>query len=820
MIVSYNILQDFFDDKLPDPKKLADILTMHSYEVESFKEHDNDFIFEIDILPNRAHDSLSHRGVAKELSVLLNFKLKDKNEKIQFKTQNTKNKLIIKVEDEKLCRRYIGRIFENIEVKPSPDWLVKKLESIGQKSINNIVDATNFIMFYEGQPLHAFDLDKLKNKSDSIEINIRRAKNGEKITTLDKQEVKLSDDILVISDENNPLAIAGIKGGNIAEVDEHTKNIVLESANFEPTNIRLTSRKIGIRTDSSQRFEGSLSPALAGIGIDEVSKLILNIAGSNKTKIGEKVDFYPREFGTYKVGVSLYRINKVLGIEMKEDKLISIFKKLGFEYEKVNSIKKVLDIAPSLLKTPYKYGASVLHDAPKLFDCSSFMAYLFVQGGVSIPRMSVDQYFYGSEVKKEDIKPGDIIFSNTGEGKSFDKSIEFMPGFKVKEGIDHNGLYLGDGKVIHASRYNGDGQVEIENLDESKLFKNIIGIRRMVDNSEDKFVISVPVERLDIRIEEDLIEEVGRIYGYENIIGKLPSVLDINPPLNKEFFYKDVIKDILVDSGFSEIYTYSFVENGNKKEHVELLNPLANNKSFLRHNLSDEFLYKLDSNAYNGELLNIDKVKIFEIGKVFNKKLAESPAVSEEKTILGIGIRHLSRKAKPKDAESPAVSGEKKELIQILEKIFSELKISYEIEEDKITVSGNEVGKISDSIIEIDLDTIFGFIKKDFELKYIYDKALDIKYKKISKYPFISRDISLFVSPETEDLEVLKIIKENSGNMLANVYLFDTFEKDGKKSLAFRVVFQSYEKTLEDNEVNEVVDKLHKKLEEKGWQIR
>ena len=184
MTISYNWLQSFFEETLPAPEKVAEILTAHAFEVESFEKKSGDTVFEIDILPNRAHDCLSHRGVAKELSALLNLPIRDLETKFPRALGNlvSKSGLIIKIEDEKLCRRYIGRMIEEVNVGPSPEWLKERLLSIGQKSINNVVDATNYAMFHLGQPMHAFDADKLA----SHDIIVRAARDGERITTLDK----------------------------------------------------------------------------------------------------------------------------------------------------------------------------------------------------------------------------------------------------------------------------------------------------------------------------------------------------------------------------------------------------------------------------------------------------------------------------------------------------------------------------------------------------------------------------------------------------------------------------------------------------------
>ena len=222
MKISYNWLK-WYIPEVPTAEKLADVFTYHLAEVEGVEQKGSDTIFDINILPNRAHDLLSHQGIAKELASLLSIPYVDPTPK--YKVPESKpTGLRIKVEPQELqqCRRYMGRIVRNVSVGPSPDWVKEHLESIGQRSINNVVDGANITMYDSGQPIHAFDLDKVTGM-----LVVRMAREGEEITTLDNKQIKLRPADLVIADEKNVLAIAGVKGGKIAEVDEQTKNIML-----------------------------------------------------------------------------------------------------------------------------------------------------------------------------------------------------------------------------------------------------------------------------------------------------------------------------------------------------------------------------------------------------------------------------------------------------------------------------------------------------------------------------------------------------------------------------------------------------------------
>jgi phenylalanyl-tRNA synthetase beta chain len=330
MLISYNWLQNYFEEKLPTPEKVAEGIIFHSFEVEEIEKVGEDTIFEIKILPDRAHDCLSHFGIAKEISAIFNLKLKDKNYKI-FESKPTK--LEIKVESDK-CLRYMGRIVRDIKVGESPIWLKEKLEAIGQKSINNIVDAANFVMFDLGQPIHCFDLDKLQ----SPKIFIRNAKKGEKIITLDKKEIDLDESILLIADKEYPLVIAGIKGGIKAEVDENTKNIVTEVANFDAISTRKTARKINIFTDAVKRYENEISPEFCEKTMNEITDLIFTLVGG---EVEDIKDIYSIKSKTDIVLVSVGYINKYLGTDFSIKEIENVWQRLCFEYEEENGEFKI-----------------------------------------------------------------------------------------------------------------------------------------------------------------------------------------------------------------------------------------------------------------------------------------------------------------------------------------------------------------------------------------------------------------------------------------------------------------------------------------------
>jgi phenylalanyl-tRNA synthetase beta chain len=639
MKVSYKWLDEYFDKKLPAVEKIVAVLTMHSQEVEGIEKINDDYVLDVKVLPNMAHHCLSHRGIARELSVLLNLPMKDYSR--EFKAVVVKKSdldLLVKIEDQKGCRRYIGRVMENIKILPSPEWLKHRLETLGQRSINNLVDATNFVMLELGQPLHVFDADKISGNT----IEVKRAQAGDEIKTLDGKQVILDESVLTISNDSKALAIAGIKGGTVAEINDQTKNIILEAANFDPVLIRKTAQKIKIQTDASKRYENELTPELCGEAMNILVKLILEIASTAETKVGESVDIYPTKFKRNSLGLSVDDIEKVLGLKIREEEIIDILRRFDFIYKK-------------------------------------------------------------------------------------------------------------DGKDI---------------------------------------IVEIPTERLDLKIREDLIEEIGRVYGYEKLPDKKIKSGEEKGKINKSFYYASQIKKILVENGFSEIYGYAFAEKGE----IELANSVALEKKFLRTNLTESLKNYLDFNARYSELIAMPQIKIFEIGKVFK--------IDDEHNNLILGIKTpLGTKRFKKDSEIL------NETVEIIEK-------NLEIKLTKINKEEN--------IFECDFDKIIEKLPepKDYDLT-MPEVDKDMRFKKISAYPFISRDIAVFVPENILPDKVLKIILEEGTDLIVRNRLFDTFKKDGRISYAFRLVFQSYDKTLSDEEINKIMTKIVAKLNtQKDWQVR
>ena len=351
MKVSKLWLDKFFDTPLHGAQTLADALTFHAFEIDGVdpvKPSDGhgveDWVLDVKVTPNRGHDCLSHRGIAKELSAVLNLPLA--NDPLASKSDllPKTTEVTLDIQRTVLCKRYIAGYIKGVKVGPSPEWLKRRLEAIGQRSINNVVDATNFVMFNTGQPLHAFDAGKL----GSLALGVRLAKDGEVMEALDKKKYTLKDSMLVITAGDKAVGIAGVKGGMPAAIDESTKDIVIESANFDGVSVRKTAQSLKLRTDASTRFEQVLSPELAAYGMQSVVELIQTLAGG---ELKGYADAYPEPQQPMYANVTVEKVNKVLGTTLTGADIADAFSRLGFAYKEESGVFEVqvpferLDIA-------------------------------------------------------------------------------------------------------------------------------------------------------------------------------------------------------------------------------------------------------------------------------------------------------------------------------------------------------------------------------------------------------------------------------------------------------------------------------------------
>jgi len=319
---------------IKNKKDLINKLNLHFFETEDAAGD----VLDISIPPNRFSDAASHFGIGREIAAILGVKYKEVGLPTCPPKLQRRREIKVVVEDKKLCPRYTAQYFENIKIGPSPKWMQKILIDCGLRPINNVVDIMNYAMLETGQPLHAFDYDKLKTKNSKLKaIIVRRAKKGEKITTLEDKTYELNEDILVIADSKEPIAIAGIKGGKKAEVDKNTKRIIVESANFNGVNIYKSSKLLKLPTDASLRFSHNISPELTIFGINRVSQLLQEVIGA---KAGPVIDVNFTKPRKRIIKFDLEKFNKFIGTNLDSKICQKYFERLGFKITRINADQK------------------------------------------------------------------------------------------------------------------------------------------------------------------------------------------------------------------------------------------------------------------------------------------------------------------------------------------------------------------------------------------------------------------------------------------------------------------------------------------------
>jgi len=326
MLISYNWLKSYIPE-IPDVDKLTEVITFNLCEIESVEKLPNgDTVFDLKILPDRAHDLLSHRGVAYEIAGLMGIQVWE-NSQFNYSKEVLKSNLKVEIQTPK-CRRYMGRIIRGVKIGPSPKWISDYLESVGQRSINNIVDATNMVLLGIGQPIHSFDLRKL----DSEKIVVRMAKEGDTLSLVgsEKLEAKPRETDMMITDGVKNLAIAGIKGGLDSGISDDTTDILIEVASFDAVSVRKTARRLGIQTDASKRYENDLSSELCDLAMKEISSFVL--AMNEDAEIEEIVDIYDKKQEERSISFTTEYIGKTLGVEIKDEDIKKILENYEREF--------------------------------------------------------------------------------------------------------------------------------------------------------------------------------------------------------------------------------------------------------------------------------------------------------------------------------------------------------------------------------------------------------------------------------------------------------------------------------------------------------
>jgi phenylalanyl-tRNA synthetase beta chain len=329
MKIVYNELKEFVD-LAAAPAELASRLSLAGVAIDSAEDTLAGPVLDAEVTANRP-DCLGHLGIAREVAAIYRLPLRPFHPELKEAAEKVDASVRVEIETPELCGRFTARVLRGVKVQPSPDWLRQLLESIGEKSINNVVDVTNYVMFELGHPMHAFDFDKIAEKK----IVVRRARAGEKLRTLDGAERTLTKEMCVIADPSRPISVGGVMGGADTEIGFSTRNILIECAWFDPISIRRTSKALGLRSEASYRFERGADPELADLASRRAAELIQQIAGGEL--LAGVVDVYPGRRAEGKIELSRKELLRVMGADVPDRDIESILSALGFHPVRVDA---------------------------------------------------------------------------------------------------------------------------------------------------------------------------------------------------------------------------------------------------------------------------------------------------------------------------------------------------------------------------------------------------------------------------------------------------------------------------------------------------
>ncbi|NTW27333.1 MAG: phenylalanine--tRNA ligase subunit beta [Candidatus Moranbacteria bacterium] len=643
--------------------------------------NNNDEILDIKVLPDRAHDAVSHVAMAREIVALENGEMDYDYDGLILPSKKAKN-LKIEIENKELCPRYIGAVLGNVKVGDSPDWMKVRLEACGIKAINNVVDATNYVMLELGQPLHAFDADVIGN-----EIIVRMGKKDEELVLLDGSSVKLTADDIIIANKEKALALAGIMGGKESGISTETKTIVVEAANFVALSIRKTRSRLNLFTDASGRFEKQLDPNLTEKALVRVIEILEHTAGAT---FEGSVDVYADKVKPWTIKLDLAYVDKLLGVSVPPKTSKTILESLGLKVQ----LKK------------------------------------------------------------------------------------------------------------------------------------------------DAIIAEIPTFRIDLKSQEDLIEEIGRLHGYDKVENIAPSVSVTAAKQNESRVFERALKNILTGQGFSEVYNYSFYGQRDANlcqlgsvKHLELEMPMNPEQSLLRISLIPNILKNIKEN-----LKNYSKFSIFEIGKVY---WPNGDVLPEEKTML-VGAMVVEKKsAKEEKMDKRHESGffQAKAVVDnvLLQlgitdhyydtfdgvPIETPLSLWHQSRSAEIKIIGSEksigfMGEINPFVLEqFDIRTRVVVFEFDGE-KLSEVSQNEREFTPIRKHPVVTRDISLIAQRDVRIDEILMIIQQAGGDIVLDTDLFDAIDfADDSSSFAFHIILGADERTLTGKEIDSAINSITTELESK-----
>jgi phenylalanyl-tRNA synthetase beta chain len=701
MDISYQWLRELVDVGL-EPRELADRMTMAGLAVDAVHEAGDDHVLEFDLTSNRP-DCLSHLGIAREAAALTGARVTLPDLTAKSVGGRAEEFTSVRIEDVDLCPRYAARVVRGVKIGPSPEWLVRRLQAIGQRPINNVADITNFVMHEMGQPLHAFDLATL----DEHRIVVRRARAGEKLKTLDGVERELDERMLVIADASRAVAVAGVMGGEETEISGSTTDVLVESAYFDPQSVRRTSKQLGLQSEASYRFERGVDYEGVRRAQDRCVALICELAGGTATE--DAVDVYPNRIAPRTVALRPRRVEELTGLSVGADESLRILLSLGFE-------------------------------------------------------------------------------QNEGEGE--------------------------------------------------------------------RLSFGVPTWRNDVSIEEDLVEEVARIHGYDKIGEALPP-----SPVTGEYLAGDrrrrAARQVLTVAGFNEAINISFIEESGavgetaaeepgegrfevlpgllktdgEGAFVRLSNPIVEGARLMRPTLLPGLLESLRHNFNHGTR----NVRLFETGRVFAGGGVDSARPNEVEAfaliITGQALEEghaTGREVDFYDLKGGLESAADAIRVGGLEFESASVRHLREGQSARVTLKGAEVGTLGRLAEEV------ASLYKFRQPVYVAEVSLTAllasveelsRYTPLPRFPSVVRDVSLLADRRAGYGDMRRKVLSLGIEECRGVSLVDVYEggnvPEGKRSVTLRVEYRADERTLRDEEADEMHARVVAALEEEfGSQLR
>jgi len=712
----------------------------------------SDFIFEIGLTPNRA-DAMGHIGVARDLQAALSFRLgREVSYHLPpipaFDTPSN-TPITVEVQDPIACPRYTGITLEHITVAKSPAWLQQRLQSVGIRPINNVVDVTNYILLEFAQPLHAFDADAIAGNK----VIVRTWPEGTEFVTLDDQTRKLQAEDLMISNAQEGMCIAGVFGGAKSGVKDSTTRIFLESAHFNPITIRKTANRLNLRTDAAQKYEKGTDPNITVTALKRAVNLLIELAGA---KVASPiVDVYPNPVQPFKVTLKYANCDRLIGHPIPP--LV------------VKQILQKLEIV--IVKSIYGDTKVSYHTLSDNSDTED-----------------------GTEaIEKEET--GTNIFSQKGRHKS------------------SNPEYINDENFL---------QQEVE----EELFDTQVdqkGIFKLTTTPEIGLELQIPPFKVDVTREADIIEEVLRIYGFNNIPfpASLRFSLSNQVGVEKELV-QNTLASQLAGGGFHEIMVNPITnsqymqQNGLADDMVTLLNSLNMGLDAMR---TSTLFGGLESIAHNVNRRNLD-LKFFEFGKTYHKTADGNYTEPEHLSLFVTGQANgESWKGKQTPSDFFLLKSQVEQILERLgesgfepeyaESPVLEYGLQYRAGQ-KVLVSYGKVSKKLLKQFDIKQDVYYADLNWTQLLRRLNGRKT--QYKEVSKFPGVRRDLALLLDKAVSYAEIEKIALREVKRTLKSVNLFDRYEDaklgDNKKSYAVSFEFQDEGKTLTDKDVDKLVTRL------------